>query len=694
MKWSTELRQRFPLDRRSFSKMSLGALGGWWLARNCSGQEQGNQPENSSFNRSDGELPANAGQTDHIIRYVRDSAPEFHIPPYRGVRYEDTVPDTLDIAERAKLGVHVLTAITDPHACYEIYWAASFALNPPVMTHDFNDWVQNCEGFMEALPLLRLATGSSLNDQVDPVWMKGILRSIGPDGLVYFPFKECPWTRIDPVIQFLNPVWSSSGKKLTIADSSVEQVATPVTCQRIISTMTVYYLRDGNPMWKDTIEKMIQRLAALAIVQGDYAYMPGGSIEPNGNYGPGPMPLGRMADDTNARLIQGLAQYYKVTGYEPARDLAGKLTRYMRLHAQYYEPDGTPLVGSDEKSDIWFQQYGIEQVRHGGHGHSHGIGLLSVLEYAAAVNDGEALAFVRTGYEWLKVNSSSSSLVGFFPEVFVPGYDRSETCINADMVAIALKLTDAGAGDYWDDADRWARNHFFESQLIDPAWVHRLGERSPAHKVAPNETSDHVAERSVGAFAGYSTGNDWVAPTQDHPDSIQHCCTGQACRTMYYLWQHILDFRSGSLYVNLLLNRASTWCDVHSYVPYEGKVDLKIKKTCDRTLIRMQEWVPGGSEQVSCEVNGRPRSIQWQGRYVDLGKAKPGDTITVKFPSSERTIQETIGGVSYKLEIRGNTVISIDPPGRNGPLYERTYYRQPVGWRKVDRFVPEREIAW
>ena len=163
---------------------------------------------------------------------------------------------------------------------------------------------------------------------------------------------------------------------------------------------------------------------------------------------------------------------------------------------------------------------------------------------------------------------------------------------------------------------------------------------------------------------------------------------------MYYLWQHILSFGNGTLRVNLLLNRASAWCDIHSYIPYEGRVDLKIKKSCDRALVRMPEWIASGSEQVSCAVNGRPRSIQWQGRYVEVGHAKPGDTITVKFPISGRTVQETIGGVSYKLEIRGNTVLSIDPPGRNGPLYERTYYRQPVKWRKVDRFVPEREIAW
>ncbi len=685
-----------PMNRRSFSKMSLGALGGWWMAIKGLGQQQYNLPATSGpdWSASYGEVPTDAGKRNWVIRYIRDRAPEFHIPPYRGERYQDTVPDTLDIAERAKLGIHLLTAITDPRAGYEIYWSANFLRNPPIMSHDFNDWVQNVAGMMEALPLLRVATGSSLNDHVDPVWMSGILRSIGPDGLVYQPMRDLPWARMflwGP----LNPIWSPSGQKLSIGDVSVQQFANSITCQRIISTMTVYYLRDGNPMWKDAIEKMIQRLAAVAVVQDDYAYMPGGSVEPGADFGTGPMPVGMTAEAYNAELIQPLAQYYKVTGYKPAIELAGKLARFVRYHAQYYETDGTPLISEDERG--WFLTLGhpkIAHLRHGGHGHAHGSGLLNILEYAAAVNDAETLAFVRTGYEWIKANGSSSSLTGFFPELLLPGYDVSESCMNADMVGMALKLTDAGVGDYWDDADRWARNHFLESQLIDPAWVHRVGERSPAQPVAPQETSDHVAERCVGAFAGWSTGNDFVVRRPQDINSLQNCCQGNSNRAVYYLWEHILNFTNGTLRVNLLFNRASAWCDIHSYIPYEGRVDLKIKKSCDRTLVRMPEWIAGGSQEVSCAVNGRPRSLQWQGRYVEVGHAKPGDSITVKFPISERTVQETIGGVSYKLEIRGNTVLSIDPPGRNGPLYERTYYRQPVKWRKVGRFVPERSIAW
>ena len=685
------------MDRRTFSTISLGALGGWWWARTGLGQQQdnGEQSTNSPFAKSYGEMPPDAGKAKYVKRYLRATAPKFEIPALTGSRYADTVPDTLDVAERAKLGIHAITGITDPNADYEIYWLVNFALNPPRMIHDYNDWVQNYEGFMEALPLLRLATGSTLNSQVDPVWMAGVLRSLGPDGLYYVPLKECPWTRISTPVSYLEPVWSPTGQKLTMGDPSIEQVANSGTCQRILSTMTVYYLRDGNPLWKSAIEKMIGRLASTAVSQDDYAYMPAGSVEPGSSFGSAPMPSGYMAEEISARPIQGLAQYYKVTGYEPARDLAGKLFQYIRFHSQYYEPDGTPLISAEERG--WFENSNpafrnTSKVRHGGHGHAHGIGLLGILEYSAAAKDPDGLAFARTGYEWMKANGSS--LIGFFPEFFVPGYNRSETCINADMIAMALKLTDAGVGDYWDDADRWIRNHFFESQLVDTSWVPKLAERSASKPLLANETSDRVAERNRGAFAGWSAPNDWTVPSAEHENSITHCCTGSASRTMYYVWQHILSYQDGTLSVNLLLNRASAWCDVYSYIPYEGRVDLKIRKVCRQTRLRIPQWISGGSEEVSCQLNGQGHPITWQGRYINLGPAKPGDLITVKFPISDRTVSETIGGVTYRLEIRGNTVLSIDPPGRNGPLYQRAYYRQPVRWRKVDRFVPELEIAW
>ena len=76
------------------------------------------------------------------VQYIREEIPAFAAPVVQGLWYENSVPDTLDIAERAKLGINSLTSIADANANQEIYWLSDFFQNPPVMVHDFNDWVQ------------------------------------------------------------------------------------------------------------------------------------------------------------------------------------------------------------------------------------------------------------------------------------------------------------------------------------------------------------------------------------------------------------------------------------------------------------------------------------------------------------------------------------------------------------------------
>jgi len=154
------------------------------------------------------------------------------------------------------------------------------------------------------------------------------------------------------------------------------------------------------------------------------------------------------------------------------------------------------------------------------------------------------------------------------------------------------------------------------------------------------------------------------------------CCTGNCTRAVYYAWKYLLDYQDGRLRVNMLLNRASRWADVYSYIPYEGQVDLKMKMTCEKVLIHAPEWIPTGSDQITAEVDGKPAAFRWDSRYIDLGKIKKGKRVQIKFPISERMQKERIGGVDYTLLIKGNTVISIDPPGQYSPLYNRDSYRK------------------
>ena len=359
-------------------------------------------------------------------------------------------------------------------------------------------------------------------------------------------------------------------------------------------------------------------------------------------------------------------------------ELSRKLSNYLRYHAEYYGEDGTFIP------DPWrLRDFG------GPHFHAHTIGLLSMIEYALAAQDKEFLQFCLRSYEWGKTKGLGSDLIGFFPENISPDCKTVETCEVADMIAIALKLSQAGVADCWDDADRWIRNQFFENQLTETEWIYELAAQQPPRpKLEYNETSNRVAERNLGAFASW-------APANEFGTGIMHCCTGNAARAVYYIWDSILAHENGTLWLNLLMNRASRWADVYSHIPYEGKVELKIKRDLNLVMIRVPQWINSGDASVQLQVNGSSKAVKWEGRYIDCGKVVTGDRIMLTFPISITTVKETIGGVPYTLTLKGNTVIKIDPPGKHGALFNREYYsgsRAPM--RTVERFVSDTDIHW
>jgi hypothetical protein len=626
--------------------------------------------------------------------------------PAKGTRYEDHVPDTLDIAERAKLGIHCMAGIADRNAGFEIFWFADFHRNPPVMIHDFNDWCYNVEGLLESLALLHGAIGADeASREVENAWQRTLLESVGPDGLIYASLARFPWNRIGTGDS--KPIWKADGTTTHATDKSVKQITCPSLWPRAIATMTVYYLRDRNPVWKSTIERMIDRMSEIATLQGDYAFFPAGAYEPNVRFSDGgylAAPLGFLAiDHGEGRLIQGLAQYYRASGYESARKLAEKLVNFLRSHSDYYDSQGRFLTSAFEIRYLdpkWYlkysQDYGgdvrleqLKDLRLGGHFHNHTIGLLGVLEYAVVVRDHELLEWCKQSFEWAR--SQGSPLVGFFPEFIVPGYPSCESCGVADMISLAAKLTDAGLGDYWDDIDRWMRNQFAENQLTDAEWISFFSGTLAKQPVAFNETSEDVAHRNLGGYAGWASANEWALK-----DGIMHCCTGNSTRALYYIWQRVTELKGETLQVNLLLNHASPWADLYSSIPYKGKVDFIVKKSFHDVLVRAPEWVMTGSQELVCTVNGGMRQLRWEGRYVSVGTVKNGDRIALTFPIEQRTIKKTIGTGSYTLVVRGNTVISIDPAGKTGPLYtdRQRYLAEDVSWRKVTRFVPDEVLPW
>lgn len=173
-----------------------------------------------------------------------------------------------------------------------------------------------------------------------------------------------------------------------------------------------------------------------------------------------------------------------------------------------------------------------------------------------ATGNHDLIAFVERNYPWAKTHVQPSTH-RIFPERMNLHHPRAETCEIADMIAIALKLTEAGGEDYQNDADRWIRNQFVEKQLTDIDWVDDVVSRLVHAELAGHCTVDRVAARNLGAFAGWAAPNEW-----DEKLGIQHCCTGNAARALYYIWEHTLTDGGEGLTLNLLLNHATAAADV------------------------------------------------------------------------------------------------------------------------------------
>ncbi|MHC1782345.1 MAG: hypothetical protein AB9891_06210 [Anaerolineaceae bacterium] len=477
--------------------------------------------------------------------------------------------------------------------------------------------------YIEATGLLRNMTGSTQNQHVDQSWRNLFLQSQ----------SDYPW-------------WGIDGG-------------------RILAWLGNNLSMERNPCWQELGKQVIGRLAQKMVYKDDYCYYPNDL---------GEMPKGWETTHSGWGL-QGLTQLYLATRNPEALDLARKTARFLKDYSGVFDKNARFLARHESENGPAL------------HFHHNGNALEGIAAYALAANDIKFASFARAGYEW--VRSFGSPLVGFFPEYIEDWpddrpYIDCETCCTADMIQIAMNLTAAGQGDYWDDVDRYLRNQFVEMQLLDSGWIDRMVAALPPTTPYAGEDSDRVSGRIIGSFSSWATANDWYIEGQP---GTTFCCIGNAGRTLYYVWEKMISFRNGTLRLHLLLNRASSWVDVNSHVPYEGRVDLEMKTACNLEF-RIPEWV--NPDEVSALVNGKERDLIFQGRYAIIGYVEAGDKATVSFPIFERTVDVVIGNVPYKLVIKGNDVVSIDPPGKWCPFYQREKYLQnQVQWVERERFIPE-----
>ena len=95
------------------------------------------------------------------------------------------VPASLDLVERARLGLNGLTGSLDPALDYEPYFLTFLNAKPAYMVH----WSSLVSGvlpkYLEAIPLLRCMSGDGTGADIEQGMLEAILANIHQDGLIY-----------------------------------------------------------------------------------------------------------------------------------------------------------------------------------------------------------------------------------------------------------------------------------------------------------------------------------------------------------------------------------------------------------------------------------------------------------------------------------------------------------------------------
>ncbi len=634
-----------------------------------------------------------------------------------GERYEAEAPDTLDLTQYADLGLNAVMGQVDVAAPAngEIWIANVFNANPPYMMHMYS--VGSIMGAKSAEPLagLRVMTGSALNLEVEKMMVDWLVRGLSKeDGLLYSLAKpERPWYafNVEGVDRLNNQVGTKSpGKPMSGGDQDMAFIYAQI---RMMNFMMEYYQYTKDPAWKERIDKLVIGIdSKMAVHKQDppdsaspdprkakrYAYMPSGAGVNNAEYGScmpragwkeGGREPGTESDGANEGSVfmdlgpypGVLARWHALSGSEKALELATEFKNFLMLKKFW----GT-------EKDPCGKEAGAELAHFEGHFFGRIEAYKGLLEYAMVTHDAALKEFVRNGYEWIRHSNcwpSNSKPVAPIPAIGF--FDAHCGCTTPRVVALAIRLIDAGLGDYWEDVDRYVRNFGAEIQLRDPALLKKILEKKPASVTRPGiDSTDRVIERSLGSYPVTTTPTDLLLARLCFSGT---CCLGHHNHGYFYAWEGIVrSDGDGVARVNLLLNRASPWLDVDSYLPYEGKVVVH-NKTAKTLFLRIPMWAD--RKAVQCARNGKPIPLVWIENYLFIPGLAPQDTISAEFPMAERTEQYH----GYTIQFKGNTVVDIAPRMHKDqgdyPIFLRDEFKAtkaPI--KKVTRYVSPLLIKW
>jgi hypothetical protein len=399
----------------------------------------------------------------------------------------------------------------------------------------------------------------------------------------------------------------------------------------ILFGLVAWFIESGDDSIAARIERLIDSLCRIATWREGWCfyplevYTPGGWLEMYDEFRDDRPNVEADPCHEGGRQIAPLVKYFTLTGYEKALRLAEGLARFTIHHSGVFEEDGSYL---ERKS------------RARGHVHSRLGTAVGILKLGLATDRAEWKRWAKSVFDWTLSNLASQ--FGWVSERAHGSEGGCETCCITDALDLAITLAENGYPEYWDIAERFARNHLLESQCPQ-----------------------------TGGFSGHSMPNDfcWTHYRTGQPEHhVGGCCSPAGIRGLWLVWSQIITRVEDRVFVHFPLNRVSRWAEVISELPHRGEVKV-IVRNAPQLMVRVPDWASGSALQLT--VNGLERKAVLKGQYVEVTDLAEGDEVMVSLSLGQKRVRESFMDFALDVTWRGNTVVGIEPSGSNEPLYQR-----------------------
>ncbi len=573
-------------------------------------------------------------------------------------------PATYALQEALARGQAGLAARLDPAEAGRPYFELNLAGDVPQLVHDCWDYVDIAGRMVDALGLAEEVVGPGTAAEAQAQVLAYLRARQGAEGL----FWNGPSAR-----------WEG------YASDCVESFSQ----SRAALGLVTWLQRTGAAAAEDALDALVDGLSAVAVWDGDAAYFPGSQWRGDwleATLTAAGAPDGRAKYGWGLLVTLPLVHYYALTQRPPAGRLVDALLRFFI--------ERSALVGADGQFAGLVHAEGYAAIA------------AAAARYAALVGREDWLTWATRVFAWIRAHSTRYGWVpdrlGLGPAYYRFWYGREtlpptcETCGLVDALELAITLAEQGHPAYWDDVERWTRNHLLASQLGAPASFAAASPAAadalPAALRAAEAQEGPLAPVVAGAFDSASLPGGLLGFRASGLRAVvEGCCACSGLRGLFLAWHHAVIAEGGTVWVHLGLSRDSPWAEVVSYEPYAGQLDVRLR-AAHRLCVRVPSWVPRAALTVL--VDEQPMAPSWEGAYLRFESLARGQTVSLRYPLVERTEEEGVEGERLTVRWRGGTVVSVEPCAPGLATYARRHVAGPAPWIAPPDYPRYSRVDW